>query len=627
MIRLMLCQFRQLLPFALLWFSLIGIFFGTELVTTRIDELSYLDWCGDYCNVGTDPNILMVLVFFYMIASYSLFPREFDEQTIDFVRSLPVSRGQIFLAKILAAVFLLWLLNIIEGAIQAVLLAFNTQTITGTKYWVNDGFFLVRECLFAFVIVAHGVFISWFRTIGLVIYCFYLFGLIWLEQSLGVAGWYNLFRFFNNEYDGQRIILDWPVISMQVVVAIILLLASFQLWTRTDSKPRTPGTSKVSRALPTLLSIMAFIAVTATLGALMMQAGTARKNDNIQRIETNHYQFAYRLRDKERLSELQQFADTDYQSLADLLNAREQPFIQTDTTSLHQHAVGLATYKRIRMTLSGGKTIDPEYRRILSHETVHVFQGIESNRKLSKAGNSVGFFIEGMAQYASFSIVPDPATRQTNWMVSSISWKRHNITFGEMANRSVFEGNYDPELLYGIGDIWVDAMVRHCDIDSLGDFLRSTAREDAPPNITGVAYWRHHLQHIGCELEQVNHQWRQQMQQTIDSRTDGAFPTFHNVAIKKTDNSIVITANVTPDTTGLLPERYYLRVKGETKLANTVSPIQPGILIQSDPVATVEFTASLSQIEGRRFQYQLGYVPYKDSRYYFEKWQNGSVPD
>lgn len=626
MIRLMLCQFRQLLPFVLLWFALSGLFFGMEFATDRIDEMSYLDWCADYCNAGSDPNLLLVLVILYMIASYSLFPREFDDQTIDFVRSLPVSRGQIFLAKVLAAVVLLWLLNVAEAAIQSVLLAFNTQTITGRKYWVNDGLMLLRNCLFVVVVVAHGVFISWFRTVGLILYSVYLFGLIWLEQALGYTGVYNLFRFFNNEYDGQRILLDWPVIGMQLLIALFLLWVSFHLWTRTDSRPRVAGSGRLARAMPVFLSVLAFLAVTATLGVLIMRAGFDRQQDNVQRSKTAYYQFAYRLSDKQRMSELQQFVDTDYLALAALLNTQNRPFIQADMTSDHQHAVGLASYKSIRMTLSAGKSVDPEYRRILSHETAHVFQSIESNRKLAAAANSIGFFIEGMAQYTSFTIVPDPQTRQTNWAVSSISWKRHNISFAEMANRAFFEVSYDPELLYGIGDIWVDAMVRQCGVKSLGDFLRSTARDDAPA-LSGVAYWRHHLQFIGCELEQVNHQWRQLMQQTLDDRSDGAFPTFSNVVIKKTLNSIVISADVMADATGLMPELYYLRVKGEAKLANAVSPVRRGVKTESGDTIKIEFTVPRAEIQGRRFQYQLGYVPYPESRYFFEKWRSGSVPD
>lgn len=624
MIQLMICQLRQLTPFVILWTALVVIFYGIELSTGRVDELSYLDWCGPACSVGSSSDVVLFTIFLYMIAAYSLFPRDFDESTIDFLRSLPVSRGQIFVAKVLAAWLLICLLIAAEFILHGLALSLNTQTITGQYYWYNESVFLLRYNLFAFVIVAHGVFISWFRTLGLILYLVYLIGLIALEQAYGITGPYSIFRFFNNEYYGQKIMMDWWAVSTHVLAAIVLLAISYTLWTRTDSKPRLPGTSKFARFLPTIAAFTGFMLVVLTMVGLLMQAGSNDNRGNVQQLASTHYQFAYHLNDEEQLIELIQYADDDYQTLASFLDASEQPNIQADMTSQSQHALGLASYKKIRMVLNNGESVNPVFRRVLSHETAHVFQTIESNRKLSKAGNTVGFFLEGMAQYTSFIIVPDTQTRTSNWAISSVAWKRHNITFDILSNRAAFESLYDPELLYGIGDIWVDAMVTVCGESSIGDFLRSTGGEKAPPAINGTQYWRYHLQNIGCELEQVNHIWRQKMQQINEQREDGAFPTFDNVAVSKRDNLLVIKADVTPDKTGLLPQRYYIRVQGETRLAKTVSPILTGRQTQTEPTVQVEFTVPLQEIEGNRFRYQIGYDPYPESRYYFEKWRSGT---
>ena len=623
MTRLMLVQMRQLVPFSLLWLTLVVIFYALELSSSRIDELTYLDWCSTACDPGSTPGLELFTIFLYMIAAYSLFPREFDEGTIDFVRSLPVSRGQIFFAKVLAAWLLICLLIILDFALHGVALLFNSQTITGLDYWHNEIIFFLRYVLFAFVIVSHGVFISWFRTTGLVLYSAYLIGLIWLEQTRGVSGPYNLFRFSNNEYHGQQLLVDWPVVITHLLAAVLLLAISYALWTRTDSKPRISGKSKLSRFLPAILSTAAFAVVMMIMVGLLIRAGTSDDRGNVQKATTNHYQFAYHVDDNARLVELIQYADSDYQSLAALLGLEDQPNIHADMTSESRHLLGVASYKNIRMVLSSRETVNPVYRRVLSHETAHVFQTTESNRKFADAANSAGFFIEGMAQYTSFKIVPDPQTRTTNWAISSIAWQRHNITFDEMTNRAAFEELYDPELLYGIGDIWVDAMAAICGEASVGNFLRSAGSDNAPPALAGVRYWRYHLQNIGCELEQVNHRWRDQMRQIADARQDGAFPTFEQVSIERQENTVRVRANVKPGKTGLLPERYYIRVKGETKIANTISDLRRGRLIQTEPVPQVEFTVPVQTIEGSRFRYQIGYDPYPDSRYYFEKWRSG----
>ena len=623
MTRLIFCQLKQLLPFAMLWLALVIVFYSVEISSSRIDELSYLVWCSEACKEGSSPGLTLFTIFLYMIAAYSLFPREFDEGTIDFVRSLPVSRGQIFTAKVLAAWLLICLLLITEFSLQALALSFNTQTITGQYYWQNELTFLLRYVLFALVIIAHGVFISWFRTVGLILYCGYLIGLMWLEQSRGITGPYNLFRFFTNEYHGQQLRVDWPVVTTHLLIAMVLLAASYVLWTRTDTKPRLPGKGKLSHYLPTIVSVGAFVFVLLIMAGLLIRAGSSEDRGNIQKAMSSHYQFAYHVNDEQRLLELRQYADDDYQALTTLLGSDEQPFIHGDMTSQSRHALGVAGYKNIRMVLNSRESVNPVYRRVLSHETAHVFQTTESNRKLIDAANTVGFFIEGMAQYTSFKIVPDAPTRTTNWVISSIAWQRHNITFNELANRTAFEELYDPELLYGIGDIWVDAMATQCGEQSIGNFLRSTGSEKAPPDLSGVRYWRYHLQNTGCELEQVNHRWREQMQQIADQRQDGAFPTFDQVTTEKRNSALVIKANVTAGKSGLLPERYHIRIKGETKIASTISPLRSGRQTQTEPTVQVEFTVPLDAIEGSRFRYQIGYYPYSDSRYYFEQWRSG----
>lgn len=628
MMRLILKELKQLLPFTLLWLCLVALFYGAELATVRIDEESYVSWCKAYCDVGTNIDLVLFTILFYMIAAYSLFPKEFDESTVDFLRSLPIGRKKIFFSKVIAAWLLLFLLLILDRVLQGVVLSFNTQSITGKNYWMNDFRFFTRDSLFAFVVVSHGVFLSWFRTTGLIIYCVYLIGLILLEQIAGVSGIYNIFSFFDNEYDGQKLLVDWQVIGFHLVIAFLLLMLSYFMWTGTDSRPKTPGTGAFARAMPVVLSFLGFVVVAGWMVAILQSASVESEQSDIQRLNTDHYSFSYRSANERAMLMLEPFVEDDYAALVELLGAADIPLIQADMTSDSEHALGLATWKKIRMVLKSEDEVDPLYRRVLSHETAHVFQSVESNRALTKSANSVGFFIEGMAQYTSFAIVPDLVSRESNWLISSVAWQRQDIKFDALANRSAFESQYDPELLYGIGDIWVDAMARTCGKASIGDFLRASGRDNAPPNIGGVGYWRNHLQHIGCELELVNNEWRQMMQRLIDERAVGAFPHFENVVVSRAsaEGLINIKASLRPGELGVLPEYYYIRVKSETKLANSVSPVLRGALIRDGADASVEFSILPRLIDGKRFRYQLGFTPLPDSRHYFDQWRSGALP-
>lgn len=628
MIQLILKELKQLVPFAFLWFALSALYYITELATRRIDEESYISWCDDYCRVGSNSDIAIFTILIILIAAYNLFPREFDDSTIDFLRSLPVKLPVIFLSKVFAAWIMLFGLINLDHLIQNGLLSLNTQSLTGKSYWQIDLTLLFRNFLFAIVVIAHGIFLSWFRTIGLIIYCAYLIALIWLENQLGFTGIYNVLSFLDNEYSGQQLILKWNVIGFHLLVALVLYFISYFLWTNTDSKPRTPGSGKIAKLLPVLGVVFSFILVVGFLATMVGNSAKDASFSNIQAENTEHYSFTFNAEDSRAMSLLIPYVEQDYTDLAQLLGVTTLPRIQADMTSESEHALGLASWKKIRMVIQSPADVDPLYRRVLSHETAHVFQSTESNRKLGEFANSTGFFVEGMAQYVSFSIVPDEVSRDSNWLVSAMAWQRQNIKFAEMANRTVFDTLYDGELLYGIGDIWVHAMVEVCGIESLGNFLRGIGRDNAPPNLSGVSFWRTHLQHIGCELALVNNRWRQIMQDLIDNPTQGSFPKFENVAIsRETESSpIKVSADIVPDESGQLPEVYYLKVKSETTLASVVSPMLAGRLNREGANASVEFFIQPHLISGRQFRYQLGFIPLPDSRHYFNKWRTGSIP-
>lgn len=470
MIALISKEIRQLFPFALIWFCLLALTYGSELFAIRVDESSYFSWCGEFCETGTNTSMVLVNIVLFLIAAYSLFPREIDDSTIDFLHSLPVSRTRIFVSKIVAVVLMLWFLLLIDRLLQASVLSLNTQTLTGKRYWRTDFLLYGRDCLFAFVVVCHGVFISWFRTAGLLLYSAYLIILMWLEQSLLVTGIYSIFGFYTNEYDGPNIIMDWETIGFQLVFALLLLFVAYLLWSKADSKPRATGNGKLAKALPVVFSVFAFVMATGYMVGMMQSSAGGDAGVGIVKLKTEHYSFSYRESDEDAMRELESFAEPDYAALVELLGTNVMPVIQTDMTSDSSHALGLASWKKIRMILTTADEVDPLYRRVLSHETAHVFQTVESEHAFSKVSNSVNFFIEGMAQYTSFKIVPDEASRESNWLVSSVSWKRHNIKFAQLANRRAFAALYDPEMLYGIGDIWVEAMAQVCGQESIGNF-------------------------------------------------------------------------------------------------------------------------------------------------------------
>jgi len=170
MSRLLRKEFVQLLPIAFLWLAIIVLGYLSEFFTTRSDEQTFSSFCEGYCDPGTSVTVAVLTILFALVTAWSLFPREHDESTIDFLRALPVSRISLYLSKVMAAWLLLIVVHVLVYVLDLVLLAANPESIGG-RFYADVWFTLLwRDCLFSFIIICHGVVLSWFRTTGLALY-------------------------------------------------------------------------------------------------------------------------------------------------------------------------------------------------------------------------------------------------------------------------------------------------------------------------------------------------------------------------------------------------------------------------------------------------------------------------
>ena len=654
MLKLYFKETRQLLPIGALWLVVIALSYGIQFFTERFDEQTFGNWCEGFCDYNSGSTVFVFNALIALVTAYSLFPREHDDSTIDFLRALPVGRGSVFIAKVMAAWLLLCLINVLGYGLDAIILSLNPESIGGRFYPQVWGTLLWRDCLVAFIILSHGVLLSWFRTLGLVIYGIYLLLLMWAESALGVSGNWSVFTLLNNEYDGSELIVNTRGLIIHTGVALICLFIAYQLWNRTESsvsggKPR----KRATKVFQVMLSIAGF----AILALLLMNrvnvgTGTAAPDD-LQVATTEHYRFVYPADRQETMQYLLEHAEEDYARLGELLGVAELPSIRVDLSAQSEHAAGLATWKKIQMDLNAFNA-DRSQRRVLSHETTHVLQAVESDRALARNYAATKFFIEGMAQYTSFEVVPEVQRRDSNWQLAAVSWKRQNIEFADLIDESGFAERFDVELHYSLGDLWTQAYVDICGESSLGDFLRAAGRETAVSDLQAAIFWRDTTGFIDCDLDTVNEHWRVQMDALYDSVKPEQYPMYSDIVVRDDTDSdqIVITASLTPyssdgeqivgeqgreeqagnepNSSKLssdidVPTRFIVRIGSGTSLTPGVDPVYRGQIIQQDGKDVVQFRISRNIVNGTRFRYQLGYTPEEGSRYYYEQWRRGAL--
>ena len=378
MLRLFFKESRQLLPIGALWLAVIVLNYIIQFATERVDEQTFGSWCEGYCDYNSGATVVIFSALIALVTAYSLFPREHDDATIDFLRALPVSRLAVFMAKVLAGWVLLCGITVLGYAIDALMLSANPESIGGRFYpqvWTT---LLWRDCVVAFILLSHGVLLSWFRTVGLLIYAIYLLLLMWAESAFGTSGVWSIFTLLSNEYDGSSLVVNGRALAIHTTVAVVVLFVACLLWSRTDSS--VSGGKSRTRALTLfrgMLSVAGFLILAAVL-IYRVGVGTGTTGSTeIKVATTEHYRFVYPIARENTMQYMLEHAEADYARLADLLGVETLPSIRVDMSAQSEHAAGLATWKKIQMDLNAFDA-DVSQRRVLSHETTHVLQAVES---------------------------------------------------------------------------------------------------------------------------------------------------------------------------------------------------------------------------------------------------------
>lgn len=639
MIRILFKEGRQLFPIACLWLAVLALGYLTKFTTERFDEQTFSAWCEGYCDYNTGATVVIFTALIALVTAYSLFPREHDDATIDFLRALPVSRSMIFVAKVLAAWFLLCLINVISYGADFLLLRLNPESIGGRFYpqvWMT---LLWRDCLVAFIFISHGVLLSWFRTLGLLIYAIYLLTILWAESVFVTSGIWSVFTLLSNEYDGSTLLVNSKALSIHTAIALGFLLVAGRLWSGTESSNSGGKQSTLGMTIFRLiLSVSGFVLLAGML-IYRVGVGTGTPTTSDLRVATTeHYRFVYKESREDTVQYMLEHAEADYEALAQLLGVTDVPSVRVDLSAQSEHAAGLATWKKIQMDLNAFES-DVSQRRVLSHETTHVLQAVESDRALARNHSAAKFFIEGMAQYTSFEVVPELERRNSNWQLAAISWKRQNIEFADLIDEAGFGERFDAELHYSLGDLWTRAFVSSCGEAAMGDFLRAAGREEAIKDMSPIVFWRDTTAQINCDLDTVNELWRVQMDALYAEVEQQRFPVFTDVVIDQSaaSDQVSVTAKLsfyesgdnttnasTPAVEITTPSRFIVRVgAASTRLAAGVDPVFRGQLMEDGE--RVNFKIPRNMITGSRFRYQLGFTPSTGSRYYYEQWQRGSL--
>ncbi len=643
MITLLKKELRQLLPISCLVFFLMGGGLLVEPMTERPDEMS---WEGiSSClspNNGAETAIVLLLIC--LAVGFSLFPREHDEKTIDFLHSLPLSRRTIFLTKVLAGYLVLVAGILLEQLVNWLLQLPNTQSMTGEQFSFRTAvYFSFLECSFCYIVLSHAVLLSFFRRFGLLIYGIF----IWLVLALQNAHPGFLFLDFttllNLEYKGSNLLIPWHGLAFHCMFALLCLAVAAVLWL----SPAERFTSIYQRLFRMRTGKVILTATSVGIAIVVIALMTYLSNDNADNadgravyvsfstanLSTSHYRFTYPTSLRARVHSLAKQADDMYQNAATALNAEMRDRIIVDLTEQSKEHAGIAGWKKIRMDITSTDD-STALSRILNHETVHVLSAHLSEHRLAEHRDDTRFFTEGLAEYLSYKAVPDPGTLGHRRLIASMAWKRQQMSFEELVDDDQFAAKYDPDLVYFLGEVWAHALAQTCGEQAAGNLLRKMARKDAPKDLRGIVFWQEATQAVQCELSSVNNAWLHMLDELAKKNEEqiNGFLRVKGTTRSTDQGDTAIVVRVDPPLALGQTATVLLRVRADANVERahyyTNSTFLLGLEDNAvdNPETITEIRIPSSVLTGRRFDYQLGIETQPIDIPYFEPWKSAAVP-
>ena len=600
--------------------SLFPVFFllfcGDIIVVPLTQPLDEVSWFEIHSGLSADSIGPFLFYLMGIIVAYSLFPREYEERTIEFLHSLPVSRGQIFVAKWMAGTVLILAVCLCHEITNAVMQMGNGDSLTSAQFrWATLLKLLFLASTTALVGRAHGLLLSFGRQFGFLFLGFAAWGVGWLQSQYPYLHFLDPLSMAKPNFRGMSLIIPWSALSWHVITSLLALLVSYRLW---SSRGHQGTYLLVQRAklhrkkLECLTGVALIVLVVLFLGLDDSEPAEEAPSYATARTETDHYNLTFPVSLRGRALKLASQADSIYRYVDEQMGEVRKERIIADLTDVSREHLGIASLNKIRVDIASNQ--EPELlEHILCHETVHVFCFRLSGPRGRQHLEHLGFFSEGTAEYFAFERAPSSRSRRDARRHALAMYKHHRLDFSTLVSAQTAE-KYDENVNYTLGELWVDALVECYGKDAPTRVWKAIGREDGPRLEAALVFWQDSLQAAGYSFERVRSRWLEQLKQLEKQESEflEQLPRIRGTAVVY-DGEIYLEA--TSDRP--LPAGWEIVARVRTphgKEARTVkgdSDSEPG-----------QFSAYVPSGYGDVFDYQFG-VDFSESAYpYFEEWKS-----
>jgi len=568
-------------------------------------------------------NFSPVFIFLLTFSlSLGILPREYDEGTIEFLDSLPLSRARIFLVKFLMAFMVVSILPLIETTRFAFLHLLSRNSLD-PSFHVNllltslalDIFQIFTLLCFGFLCSFLGRF-AW-AVAGIVFWLYLLLS----DHAPGISV-FNVFLVNQPFFEGQHWVIPWKMLFFQLGLSVPILALSLALFKGKGDRWlsfQRNLTHKTAGRVIGAIGILAIVFITVSLIWWVVVRNTqdeagesqpAFAEWTISQATSQKYTFAYPSNLQNRAMDLLAGADEIHQKVSHFLGTAPTSGdrIHVDLSGAGCES-GQAYWKSIRMDLA--KTADAqELGAILGHETTHVFIDQISDRRLSDEFNSTRFFHEGLATYLEYRLFSPEEKLQELRSIAAILRSRKEVEIKEFVDDEKLRSKRDLDMVYPIGERFVAALVSVYGDEAVGKLLRAFTRPNAPKGLSGMELWYDVFQAANLDLNRVIDQMFVLLDEDVQKHAQ--------------------EIETLPRLQGrLISDRYWVGIKPtQTKVdgwevicrfRQKPKDMKHDYLMPERHLHDT-FYIPRSSLSGASFGYQLGLINMKDSRVIYESW-------
>lgn len=592
-------------------------------LTRAFDQVS---WFSMRSSLLTGESSSYLLYIMGLVAAYSLFPREYEELTIEFLHTLPVTRTQIFGAKFGAAATILVVACLLQELTYAGLALGDVNSLTSQQFSLaTSAKLLLLNSVTALLGLAHGLLFSFGRQFGLLMLGFVFWGISELSSHHPPLAAFDPMELADPIFYGHELLMPWKLLAWHLLAGLLFLGVAHRLWSTRGHQGTEITVTKANRwkksvgCFTMLAVVVLFILWIASEGS---EEGSSEDEGPVSfpsyqtaRLATAHYNFTFPVNLRGRALRLSLAADGIFTDASSQLGCREEEkgLVIADLTDFSSEHLGIASTEKLRIDITSNQEHEL-LEHVLHHETCHVLCRRLAGARGREYSHVLGFFSEGTAEFFAFAKRNSSRSRRDARRQAVAMYSRHDIRLRELLDSKECSRRFGDELSYTLGEIWAQALVDCYGTEAPGKVWRAIGRPDGPKLEEAHTFWQDTLQAAGYSYERVRSRWLVRLNQLEDEESEflGKLPRISGGAEVHPDGYIIVQGQCDRPWAEEFEE---VVVRIRTPNSNNTRRLRVGF----DQGVVL---AHVPDSYGGTFDYQFG-VRFSESSYpYWEEWKS-----